>query len=179
VIEVVADKGYHKVELLRDLARAQYRTYISVPKANGPYRWVDKGGLYTQQAYQNNRARVTRDKGKALLRRRGEMLERPFAHACDTGGLRRVRLRGRDNVRKRYVVHVAAMNLGLVLRAMLGRGTPRGVAEARKGVSWLIFVLGAMVAAMRTIADRLRASRVRPREAAEGGWYAALGLVAG
>lgn len=179
VIEVVADKGYHKVELLRDLAQARYRTYISVPKKNGPYRWVDKGRLYTQQAYQNNRARVTRDKGKALLRRRGELLERPFAHACDTGGLRRVRLRGRDNVRKRYVVHVAAMNLGLVLRAMLGRGTPRGVAEARKGVLWLIFVLGAMVAAVRTIADQLRASRGRPHEAAEGGWYAPLGLVAG
>jgi transposase len=178
VIEVVADKGYHKVELLRDLGRAQYRTYISVPKANGPHCWVDKGRLYTQQAYYNNRARVARAKGKALLRRRGELLERSFAHVCETGGHRRVRLRGRENVRKRYLVQVAAMNLGLVLRTMLGRGTPKGLAEARKGLLWLILVLGALLAAVGRVADRLRTSRGRRPMAVEGGWYGPLGSVA-
>lgn len=178
-IEVVGDKGYHKAELLRDLGRAQYRTYISVPKANGPYRWVDKGRLYTQQAYYNNRARVTRAKGKALLRRRGELLERSFAHVCETGGHRRVRLRGRENVRKRYLIQVAAMNLGLVLRAMLGQGTPRGAAEARKGPLCVLLVLGALVAAVRGLVDRLRTSRRRRHQAAGGGWYVTTAPVAG
>jgi len=154
VLEVVADKGYHKAELLRDLKRANYRTYISVPKHNGEHRWTDKGGIYTEQAYYGNRTRVGRPKGRALMRRRGELIERTFAHVCETGGHRRVRLRGRANVRKRYVIQVAAMNLGLVLRMMLGHGTPKGYAEARKGCLWLMATLGALVVAvmMRIIA---------------------------
>lgn len=43
---------------------------------------------------------------------------------------RRVRLRGRDNVRKRYVAHIAALNLGLVMRTLFGHGTPRQAANA-------------------------------------------------
>jgi Transposase DDE domain len=148
VFEVVADKGYHKAELLRDLKRANYRTYISVAKHNGEHRWTDKGGIYTEQAYYGNRMRVGRPKGRALMRRRGELIERTFVHVCETGGHRQVRLRGGANVRKRYVIQVAAMNLGLVLRMMLGHGTPKGYAEARKGCLWLVATLVALVAAM-------------------------------
>jgi transposase len=88
------------------------------------------------------------------MRRRGELIERTFAHVCETGGHRRVRLRGGANVRKRYVIQVAAMNLGLVLRMMLGHGTPKGYAEARKGSLWLVATMGALVVAvvMRIIA---------------------------
>jgi IS5 family transposase len=132
-LEVVADKGYHKVETLQGLKGKRYRTYISVPKQTGTRHWRDKGGYYTARTFYANRDRVTSPKGKALLRRRGELLERSFAHACETGGHRRVRLRGRENVRKRYVLQVAAVNLGLVMRALFGRGTPRQEAEARKG----------------------------------------------
>jgi transposase len=60
-----------------------------------------------------------------LLRRRGELLERSFAHAYETGGMRRVYVRGRDNVLKRVLIHVGALNLSLVMRK-LGKGTPRG-----------------------------------------------------
>jgi transposase len=179
VIEVVADKGYHKAELLRDLKNAQYRTYISVPKKNGTARWTDKGGIYTEQAYYGNRTRVGRAKGRALMRRRGELIERPFAHICETGGHRRVRLRGRDNIRKRYLMQVAGMNLGLVLRTMLGRGTPRGLAAARKGRLWLLWVLGALVAAVVTVALRIRATlRGRPWTLLRG-WDGRAPLVAG
>jgi transposase len=179
VIEVVGDKGYHKAELLRDMGKAQYRTYISVPKVNGSNRWANRGGLYTQQAYTNNHDRVRRAKGKAHLRRRGELLERSFAHVCETGAHRRVRLRGRENVHKRYLIQVAAMNLGIVLRTMLGRGTPKGVAEARKGVLWVLLVLGALVAAVCRLGDQLRASRARAFGAAKGGWWGEPVLVAG
>ena len=40
-------------------------------------------------------------------------------------------LRGRENIRKRYLIHVASHNLGLVLRHLIGAGTPREAA-ARK-----------------------------------------------
>src|SRR5262249_7589031 len=66
---------------------------------------------------------------KRLLRRRGLMLERPFAHCYETGGMRRLHLRGRENILKRLLIHVAGFNLSLVLRLMIGKGTPRGLQD--------------------------------------------------
>jgi transposase len=148
-IEVVADKGYHKVELLFDLGRAEYRTYIPVPEQKGQRQFTDKGGLLAREAFHHNRARVRREKGKKLLRLRGERIERTFALACETGAHRRVRLRGRDNVRKRYIAHIAALNLGLVMRTLFGHGTPRQAADA---------VLVAVVAALRMALQRIMRS---------------------
>lgn len=156
-MEVVADKGYHKAELLRELKDKRYRTYISVPMQTGERRWGDKGGYFTARTFYANQNRARSPKGKGLLRRRGELLERTFAHACETGGHRRVRLRGRENVRKRYLLQVAAVNLGLVMRTLLGRGTPRQQAEARKGLLALIFVLWAALAAAIELARRAAA----------------------
>jgi transposase len=153
-IEVVADKGYHKAELLHELKKDGYRTYISVPKQEGERRWRDKGGYYAARTFYANRDRVAMPKGKALLRRRGELIERTFAHACETGAHRRVRLRGRENVRKRYLLQIAAVNLALVMRSLLGRGTPRQEAEARKGVFALIVVLWAALEAVGQIVAR-------------------------
>jgi transposase len=170
VMEVVADKGYHKAELLRDLKRAQYRTYISVPKQKGLHHWKTKGGLYTEQAFRGNQTRVRRDKGRALMRLRGELIERTFAHACETGGHRRVRLRGRANVRKRYLGQVAAMNLGLVLRTLLGSGTPRGLAAARKGLGLVFEVVTAVMAAVVTWIAAIRLALGRRSLAALERW---------
>jgi len=47
-------------------------------------------------------------------------------------------LRGRENVHKRYLIHVAGFNLGVLMRALHGQGTPREAAEALFAV---IFVL--------------------------------------
>jgi hypothetical protein len=52
-------------------------------------------------------------------------VERGFALILDRGGMRRVWLRGRDNVQKRYLIHVAGYNLGLLMRLLTGAGTPR------------------------------------------------------
>jgi transposase len=127
---VVADKGYNKAALLRQLKEKGYRTYIPERRQTGQRRWTDKGGRATAVAFYENRARVKRNKGKALQRKRGELLERTFAHVCETGGARRTRLRGRENVSKRYLLQASAANLGLVMRSLLGCGTPRGLAEA-------------------------------------------------
>jgi len=58
---------------------------------------------------------------------RGEMLERWNHHLYDRGGMRRVHLRGRENILKRLVVHAGAANLGLLMRKMFGCGTPRAL----------------------------------------------------
>lgn len=127
---VVADKGYNKAVLLRQLKEKGYRTYIPERRQKGKRRWTDKGGRDTAAVFYGNRARVQRKKGRGLQRKRGELLERTFAHICETGGARRTRLRGRENVSKRYLLQASAANLGLVMRRLFGRGTPRGLAEA-------------------------------------------------
>ena len=61
--------------------------------------------------------------GSGSLRlRRGERLERPFAHLYETGGMRRVHLRGHANIRKRLLVHAGGFNLGLLMRQLIGVG---------------------------------------------------------
>ena len=152
-IEVVADKGYHKVEMLFELGRAAYRTYIPAPDQKGQRSFTDKGGMLAREAFHHNQARVRRQKGKRLLRLRGERIERTFALACETGALRRVRLRGRDNVRKRYLAHVAALNLGLVMRTLFGSGTPRQAANAM--LAALIVVLSMVYRPIACLAARI------------------------
>ena len=131
---LVADKGYNKATLLRRLKDKGYRTYIPERLHRGYRRWTDKGGLKTAAAFYENRARVLRAKSKKLHRKRGELVERTFAHVCETGGARRTRLRGRENVEKRYLMQAAGANLGLVMRSLFGLGTPRGWAERRKAL---------------------------------------------
>jgi len=121
--EVITDKGYHSNEIVTDLAELGIRTYISEPK-RGRRKWAGKEA--ERDAVYGNRRRIRGSRGKQLLRRRGMMLERPFAHCYETGGMRRVHLRGRDNILKRLLVHVGAFNLSLVMRESVGNGTPRG-----------------------------------------------------
>jgi transposase len=122
--EVVLDKGYHSNEVLVELAQWQVRTYCSEPE-RGRRRW--EGKQEEQAAVYANRRRIRGERGKRLLRQRGEKLERSFAHLYETGGLRRLHLRHHRNILKRLLVHVAAFNLGLVMRQKWGRGTPRGL----------------------------------------------------
>ena len=127
--QVVADKGYHKATLLLVLLSMGFRTYIPEPKQPGNRHWNNKEAG-AAAAFHQNRARCRRSKGKRLLKKRGELVERPNAHLYETGGMRRLRLRGRSNANKRLLIHAAAANLGLVMRKAYGFGTPRGLAEA-------------------------------------------------
>jgi hypothetical protein len=99
------------------------RSYIPEKRQKGKRRWAGKTD--EQQATYENRRRVRGDYGKRLLKRRGELVERSFAHCYETGGLRRCHLRGRENILKRQLIHVGAFNLSLILRQLLGAGTPR------------------------------------------------------
>lgn len=121
--ELVADKGYHSGAAVERIQQAQVRSYIPEKMQAGPRNW--EGKQAEQQAVYANRRRVRGNYGKKLLRKRGELLERSFAHCYETGGMRRCTLRGRENILKRLPIHVGAFNIGLVLRRMLGAGTPR------------------------------------------------------
>jgi transposase len=135
--EIVADKGYHsgKTVLAVQQAQAEARSYIPEPKR--PRRKWD-GKEAEQKAVYANRRRVKGTHGKRLLRKRGELVERSFAHCYETGAMRRVYLRGRENVWKRQLIHVGAFNLSLVFRQKLGAGTPR---ELGNRSSRVIFVI--------------------------------------
>ena len=122
--EAVADKGYHSNQSLVDLEAVGVRSYISEPD-RGRRNW--KKHPDARDAVYRNRRRIRGARGKRLLRLRGERLERPFAHLYETGGMRRVYLRGHTNIRKRLLIHTAGFNLGLLMRQLIGVGTPRGL----------------------------------------------------
>ena len=121
--EVVADKGYHSGAVVERVKSYEVRSYIPEKKQKGRRHWAGK--VEEQQAVYQNRQRVRGEYGKSLLRRRGELVERSFAHCYDTGGMRRTYLRGHQNILKRQLIHVGAFNLSLILRKLMGAGTPR------------------------------------------------------
>ena len=124
VEEVVADKGYHSNETMGDFRELGTRSYVSEP-ARGQRDW--EGKTAQRDAVYANRRRVRGERGKRLMRQRGELLERTFAHVLETGAMRRTHLRGHNNILKRMLVHVGGFNLGLVMRRAFGIGKPRGL----------------------------------------------------
>src|SRR5580658_598346 len=122
VEELVADKGYHSGEVLKTLHLGGVRSYLPEP-ARGKRNWEGKAD--EQKRTYENRRRVRGTRGKRLQKIRSELTERTFAHMYETGAMRRVYLRGRENILKRLLVHGAAFNLSLILRKDLGAGKPR------------------------------------------------------
>lgn len=152
VEEVVADKGMHSGAVLVNLADKDLRAVISEPD-RGRRRWVNAQGEKTEEKAREqrqtyaNRRRIGSEHGKELLRKRGELLERTFAHVLDSGGIRRTTLRGRDNVSKRYLIQAAAFNLSLVMRKICGAGKPRWAAALLGCLCALFYALVARFAA--------------------------------
>jgi len=121
--EMVADKGYHFGAVVERVKSYRVRSYIPERQQKGRRNW--EGKARQQQAVYANRRRVQGNYGKRLLKRRGELVERSFAHCYDTGGMRRRHLRKHSNILKRQLIHVAGFNLSLIFRKLLGAGTPR------------------------------------------------------
>lgn len=121
--EMVADKGYHSRETLKSLDDGPWKTRIAEPKRDGFLRWHGDGAA--RRAVVNNRIRLRSGVTRAAFRLRAEVVERSFALILDRGGMRRAWLRGRENLQKRYLIHVAGYNLGLIMRLLTGAGTPR------------------------------------------------------
>ncbi len=159
--EVVADKGYHSNATMKRLKAQGLRSYVSEPQ-RGRRNW--RRDRAAQQPTYDNRRRVRGHRGKRLLRGRGEKLERAFAHLLQTGGLRRVPVRGQENIRKRLLVHAAAFNLGLLMRHRHGVGTPRSLQGRAAAVYRSLFLgLGRLVRLLSSIFGPSRpANRILP-----------------
>lgn len=129
-IELIADKGYHSRAVLKDLDGGAWKTRIAEPQRKSFSRW--HGDQDARAAVYANRNRLRSEVGKAGMRKRAEIVERSFAHNLERGGMRRTWLRGRENVHKRYLIHVAGHNLGILMRLLIGAGTPKEAAARGK-----------------------------------------------
>ena len=161
VEEVVTDKGYHSGRVLAEMQSAEVRTYIPEKNQPGQRHW--EGKREQQQAVYANRQRLNREYGKQLLRKRGELIERSFAHCYDTGGMRRTHLRGHENILKRLLLHVGAFNLSLIFRSLLGAGTPRELRNRLASLFRLFFSVSAPTESATVPFSRSRINQPRNR----------------
>jgi len=150
--ELVTDKGYHSKQTVLDMQSLGIRTYISEPD-RGRQHWIDQHA--ERDAVYTNRRRIRGERGKRLMRLRGELLERPNAHLYETGRMRRTHLRGHGNILKRLLVQVAAANLGLWMRTLTGIGTPRGLQGRFAAVLAFFFTVWALLRDRVTVHRRV------------------------
>ena len=154
--EVVADKGYHSNAPMKTLKTAKIRSYVSEPD-RGRRNW--KKDAPAKAAVYANRRRIRGERGKRLQRLRAEYAERSFAHTYETGGMRRTHLRGHTNIYKRLCIHGGAFNLGLAMRKLTGRGTPRGFHGRISGLENLVDQLKRVLGLCSAMYRFLRFSR--------------------
>jgi transposase len=140
--EVVADKGYHSRAVMLALQLAGLRTYISEPRRRRQ-QW--EGQEAERDAVYANRRRKNGARGQRLRKKRGELIERTFAHAFETGGMRRTYLRKHVNIAKRLLVHLAGFNLGILMRRLFGVGKPRCLQGMRAALAALMAVFAALL----------------------------------
>ena len=151
--EVVMDKGYHSGAVLLDLAEREIRSYVPEPE-RGQRHWPGKAE--EQRCVYGNRRRVRAERSKRLQKLRGELCERSFAHCYETGALRRMYVRGQDNVFKRVLVQAAAFNIGLLLRTLTGWGKPRQAQGRLNRLKYLLFAGFGLSDAFRAVSRWLR-----------------------
>ena len=170
ITEIVTDKGYHSGGTVMMLGQTAVRTYI--PEArHGRRRW--EGKAEEQQAVYANRRRVQGRDGKHWLKKRGELIERSFAHCYETGRMRRTHLRGRENILKRQLIHVCAFNLSLIFRQILGAGTPRELRNRKAALVSAFMWLQIAVLVLQQLRDANQHSSGRSGRLAEsrGHWW--------
>jgi transposase len=144
--EIIADKGYHSNQTMVDLAAVDIRSYVAEPD-RGRRDWSETPEA--QAPVYANRRRIRGRRGRRLMRQRGERIERSFAHLYDTGGMRRTHLRGHTNILKRLFIHAGGFNLGLLMRHLIGVGTPRGLQGRLAAAMAAIVALWTLVEDMR------------------------------
>ena len=138
--ELSADKGYHRNQPLIDLAAVGLRSDVAEPDRG---RRDGSQEPQAQLPVSAKRRRIRGARGRRLRRLRGARIARSFAHLYATGGMRRTYLRGHTNIRKRLLLHAGGFNLGLVMRHLIGSGTPRGLQDRPATVmATLLLLLG-------------------------------------
>ena len=123
--ELVADKGYHSRDGLKGLEGSAWKGRIAEKRVRDVLRWHGDEQARRAGGLQQSRPAARSGVAREAFRLRAELAERSFALVLDRGGMRRAWLRGRENLGKRYLIHVAGSNLGLPMRLLVGAGTPR------------------------------------------------------
>ena len=123
VRSLTADKGYFAIEEIAQIQEFDIRTVIG--DANAARRCREGLTAPLRKALHRAACAVRSHSGKGLLRKRGMHLERSFEHLLDEGGLRRATLQGTENLTKRHKIAAACFNLSLLMRTLLGVGTPK------------------------------------------------------
>jgi transposase len=154
--ELVADKGYHSRDGLKDLEDGAWKSRIAEKKVPGVSRW--HGDEDARRAVYNNRARLRSGVAKEAFRLRAELALRSFALTLDRGGMRRAWLCGCENLQERYLVHVAGYNLGLIMRLLVGAGTPREFLAGASAHLLLLTTADGAVAAILVVATDTKAA---------------------
>jgi transposase len=166
--ETVIDKGYHSKQTLIDLDEMEVRSYASEPD-RGRQKWEDDEEA--RDAVYNNRRRIKGERGKRLLKKRGEFIERSFAHCYETGAMRRLHLRGRENIAKRVMIHAGAFNIGLLMRVKYGLAKPRSLGRAAATpfdalIAWLCGITAALDNIPLVIRSKFPLDQLTPRRSA-------------
>jgi transposase len=134
-----------------------WKSRISEPHRDGYSLW--HGDDAARRAVYNNRTRLLSGVARQAFKLRTEPVERGFALVLDRGGTRRVWLRGRDNVQKRYLIHVAGYNLGFLMRLLTGARTPREfIAMAQAQLLAVLQPDGVLIVMIFVAADNQRAA---------------------
>ena len=120
--ELASDEGYFALREMAQLQAMGIRTVIADPLSGRRRKDLPAPD---QVVLRRAQRALQSASGKALLRRRGEHLERSFCHVLDHGGCRRATLRGQANLTKRYLGAVLTHNLSLLMRKVHGCGTPK------------------------------------------------------
>lgn len=131
---LTADEGYFAVAEICCLQGEKIRTIVGDPHA--AKRRKEKQDGTVKRVLMKARRAVKSASGKALLKKRGQHVERSFAHVLDQGGLRRTTLRGEGNLTKRHLAAVLAYDLSLLMRHLTGHGTPKQWLAAAGAVFW-------------------------------------------
>lgn len=166
-VELGADEGYFAIEPIAQLQACGVRTVIADPQARR--RQPARASAEDRSALRRA-SRATRSaSGKALLRKRGEHLERGFCHTLNHGGLRRATLRGREKLTKRQLGGALSHNLSLLMRRLFGLGTPKQALAASRHaiapiVAWLwhwLWLLASLLRSRTHAADELFSNPTR------------------
>ena len=169
--EVAADKGYHSAATLQALEADGQESYVPEPKRKR--NWDGKEEV--QKTVEANRERVGGERGRELGKQRTEKAERSMAHMYGSGGLRRVYLRGHENIRKRLLIHACGYNLGVWMRSLTGIGTPRSLQGQGLRVARSVFAaISALETAIAGLVEGFLGGwgRIRSARAAHGFGFA-------
>jgi hypothetical protein len=141
------------------------RTVVTDPQVK---RRLDKLSESDLAALAAAKRAVQSPLGRQLARDRAEKVERSFEHILDCGGARQTTLRGRENIRKRYLIQAACANLSLLMRHLVGVGTPKQALAVPYALVMAlhssIWALACSMAALKMAKIKIRRSQAVPPE---------------